>query len=129
MEFILFLWTSLFFGYLSNEAYHTLECRVHSEGKLLLFSAFSAWHYFGIWISFISQIMFLVFQQTKATPCVSSFFDDHMATLMCLHLVMNEGQLTYLCSLKIHHVLISLAGSSLVPNMVEGLLLRWRIHD
>ena len=96
----LFSWTSLFFGYSFNEAYHTPECWVHPDDKLLLFSAYSAWHYFGIWVSFISQIIFLVFQWTKATPCVSSFFDNHMATLMHLHLWWMNGYWLIFCSLK-----------------------------
>ena len=43
---------------------------------ILLFSAFSARHYFGILVSFISQIMFLVFQRAKATPYASSSFEE-----------------------------------------------------
>ena len=51
--------------------------------------------------------MFLVFQRTKATPYAS-------------HPVMTDRQLNYFRSLKIHHVLIFLAGSSSVPTMVEA---------
>ena len=69
-----------FLGYSFNEAYHTSECRAHSEYKLLLFYAFSARHYFGSCVYFISQIMFLVFERIEATPCASSSFDNHMAT-------------------------------------------------
>ena len=97
----------------------TIPCPVHSEHKLLLFSAFSARRYFGIWISFIFQIIFLVFQRTKATPYASSSCEEWTATilciftqqwlngayLICLHSVMNEQRLSYFRRLKNHHVL------------------------
>ena len=39
---------------------------IHSKENFFSFlSWFSARHYFGIWVSFISQIMFLVFQRTN----------------------------------------------------------------
>ena len=34
--------------YSFNETYHTSECRVQSNDKPLLFSAFYVWHYFGL---------------------------------------------------------------------------------
>ena len=34
--------------YSFNKTYHTSECRVQSNDKPLLFSAFSVWHYFGL---------------------------------------------------------------------------------
>ena len=80
VEFILFSWTSLFFGYLLNEAYHTPECQVHSEDKH--FYSLPSLRGIVLEFGFLScpQIMFLVFQRAKATPCASSSFDDHMAT-------------------------------------------------
>ena len=111
--------TSLSFGYSFNETYHVSECwfiqKISSFFSLRVHCAALFWN-LGF---FISQIMFLVFQWTKATPCASSFFDDHVATLMCLHPVMNERLLIIIRSLKFHHVLIFLAGSSSVLNMVE----------
>ena len=102
VEFILFSCTSLFFEYSFKEAYHIPECQVHSDDKLLLFSVFSARSLRGIVLEFVflsyPQIMFLVFQWAKATPCTtpcaSSSFYDHMATLMRLHPVMNGRQRT-----------------------------------
>ena len=78
VKFILFSWTSLFFGYTFNEAYHTPACQVHSEDKLLLFSAFSARHCFGIWVSFISTSYVLGFSTSKGNSlCVSIFWRPH----------------------------------------------------
>ena len=63
---------------------------------------------------------------------MSSFSTNKRQLLVCLHLsttwqhcmrlypVMNLRQLTYFRSLKNHHVLIFLAVSSSVPNMVKG---------
>ena len=46
---------------------------------------------------------------------------NKVATLRRPHPVMNERQLTNFRGLKIHHVLIFLAGSSSIPIMIAGL--------
>ena len=108
VEFILFSWTSLFFGYSFNEAYHTSECQVHSEDKLLLFSAFSARHCYGIWVSFISRNYVIGFSTSKDNSlCVFILWRPH-------------GNQLIFRSLKIRHVLIFLAGSSSISDMVGG---------
>ena len=107
VELILFSGTSLFFGYSFNEAYHTLECQVHSVDKLLLFSAFSVWHCFGIWVSFISKLCFW-------------FFNEQRQLLVRLHPVTTTWQLTYFRSLKNDHVLIFLGGFFLSTKYGRG---------
>ena len=65
-----------------------------SKGEALSFlSGFSAWHYFGIWVSFISQITCLHSPTKK------------QQLLMCLHPLTTKWRLTGLRSLKIHLVL------------------------
>ena len=78
----------LFFGYWFNEAYHTSECWVHSKDKLLLFSAFYAWHYFGIWVSWF-------FNKQRQLLMRLHPLRNKWQLIMCLHSVMNERQLTY----------------------------------
>ena len=59
---------------------------VHSKEKLFSFlSGFSAQHYFGIWVFSISQIMFLVFQWTKATPMRLHPLRNKRKHIMCPH--------------------------------------------
>ena len=61
------------------------------KGEALSFlSGFSAWHYFGIWVSFISQITCLHSPTAKRQ------------LIMCLHPLTTKWQLTSLRSLKIH---------------------------
>ena len=111
MEFILFSWTSLFFGYLFSETYHTLKFefiqKISSFFSLRVLCTALFWN-LGF---FISQTMFLVFWQRQL--------------LIRLHPLRNKRQLIYFHSLKVHLMLIFSAGSSSVPNMVEGLLLCW----
>ena len=127
----LFSWTSLFFGYSFNEAYHTSE--FEKENVFSFLSWLSARPYFGIWVSFISQILFLVFQRTKAIVtrwpdlCVFILWWLH-GNSMRLHPEMNERQLTYFRSLKNYHVLTFLAVSTLIPTKVADLLLCWLTH-
>ena len=65
-------WTSLFFEYSFNETYHVLECwfiqKISSFFSLRVLCAALFWN-LGF---FISQIVFLIFRWTKATPYVSS---------------------------------------------------------
>ena len=84
--------------------------------------------------------MFLVLQQTKTTwqllirlhPLTTTWrlfmrlhpvMNEQQLTI-CLHPVMNEWQLIYFRSLKNSPRVDILVGSSSVPIMVEGLLLR-----
>ena len=109
VEFILFSLTSFFFGYSFNEAYHTPGCQVHSLDKFLLFPAFSARHGFGIWVSFISPNYVLGFSTSKSNSLCVLSFDDHMATNL-VSVVWKFSTCWF----------FFLAGSSSVPNMVEG---------
>ena len=96
------------------------------KGEVLSFlSGFSVQHYFGIWVSFISQITCLHFPTKKR----QLFMCLHPLTIkwwliMCLHPLMNKRQQTSLRTLKIHHTLFFLAVSSSVSIMVAGLPLR-----
>ena len=85
--------TSLFFGYLFNETHHTsnfefIQRRIFSFSQCSLCGLT-----FGIWVSSISQIMFLVFQRTT----------DNSLCVFILRRI--KRQLLRLRSLKIQHVL------------------------
>ena len=87
-------WTSLFFLYSFNEAHHTSEFEFIQRRSIFSFlSVFSARHDFGIWVSSISQIMFLVFQRTAGN------------SLWYLHPSTKKWSLNSFCNMKIHHVL------------------------
>ena len=86
--------------------------------------------------------LFLEFGFISYPKLCSWFFHEQRQLLMRLHPVITTWQLRCVftlrwmnghglifCSLKMPHVLIfPLAISSSVPNMVEGLPLRWHIH-
>ena len=130
-------WTSIFFRYSFNEAYHSSDCWVHSKEKFFLFSHGSLRGIileFGF-LSYLKLCSLLFNEQTQLLMRLHPLRNTRKyimcplpltttwLLIMRLHLVMNEWQLTYFRSLKNYHVLIFfffLAVSSSVPNMVEG---------
>ena len=142
VEFILFSWTSLFFGYSFDEACHTLECQVHSADKLVLFSALAARHCFGIWVSFISPNHVLGFSTSQGNSlCVFIFWrlhgksyasspGDEWTATNNVSTPGNEWMATNLFSAiwKFTSGWFFLAGSSSVPITVEGLAPRRHTH-
>ena len=86
-------WTSLFFGYLFNEAHHTSEFEF-IQRRSFFFSLIvlcTAW----LW-----NLDFL-----HIPNYVLSFSTNKRQLLMCLHPSMSKWQLFSFCSLKIYHVL------------------------